>query len=183
MGEKISKEHARRAMEMLEDLTGGLITKEDILFRYEELRKKKYKHSRTNALWEAFSMNVARTYQHHQLSIEVLNYDSIAVDSPYPDIDIYRRAKISFPNAKPVEFVLEVYSIYKEDEDPYFTYAIYKVNNNNRSILYSSADHGETYGEIEIAIMDGLDTLVETMVVYALENTAHKEDPDVLFKA
>jgi len=170
---------------MLEDLTGGIITKEDILFRYEALRKKKYKHSRTNALWEAFAMNVARTHQAHLLSMEVFNYNSVKVNSPYPDVDIYRRATISYPDAKPVEFVLEVYFVEPEKDNGYFTYAIYDGNfrDENRRIIYSSVENDKTYSVMEVAIADGLDTLVETLVVYALEKTAYKEEPDVLFKA
>jgi len=181
MGENISKEHSRRAMKMLEDLTGGLITKEDILFFYKTYRRRGY--SRTNALWEAFEANVFKRYQQSSMpkfEVPKMGYKEYKelLGDYYHD---FRVATISYPEASPVKFILEVYEM-SPDIDRHYIYSLYVKEGDNLRVLYNGV-YGEKYNSELEAFHKGLEGLVESMVVYALEKTAHKEEPDVLFKA
>jgi hypothetical protein len=173
-GGAISEEHARKAMEMLEKLTGGLIIKKDILFRYEQYRKKEY--SRMNVLWEAFGEIVFQRYQYSRsMSLPEFDFNSVIVER-VRFIDIYRKVVVSYPKAKPVKFALEVYLVEPSHGGGDFNYKVFVRNYNkkDRRIIYSSIDDDrQAYSERKGALVEGLKILIESMVVYALDKTAH----------
>jgi len=189
MSERISKDHSRRVMEMLEDLTGGLITKEDILFKYEMYRRINF--SRTNALWEAFRIIIFTRYTNTAsylnpvfLGLKDYNGETLKIMRRSTNENVYRKVAISYPDATPAQFTLEVYEVKPEFGDSYYYYLLFiKEEDNIERVRYDSELDNKIYKSLSETVDDGLETLVESMVVYALDKTAHKEEPDVLFKA
>lgn len=168
MGEIISKEHVRRAMGMLENLTGGMIKKEDILREYKRLRKKKY--TRMDALWESFS------HFAYNVPLSIHNTDSVKVSDPIYEEEIYKDLAISYPNAKPVKYVLAIYWR-KNPSYEDFSYSIYEDGKEN-SKSYSWV----SYETEEDAVREGLKDFVQNLLEYAVMGTAKMKNSDVLFK-
>jgi len=168
MGEIISKDHVRKSMSMLENLTGGMIKKEDILREYKRLRKKKY--NRMDALWKSFSHLVYNT------PLSMYNTDLIKVSDPIYEEEIYRDLSISYSNAKPVKYVLEIYWRKQPSYEDFF-YSIYEDGREDKK-NYS----WNSYETEEDAIRDGLKAFAQKLLEYAIMSTAKMKDSDVLFK-
>jgi len=168
MSEIISKEHVRRAMGMLENLTGGMIKKEDILRKYKQLRKKKY--TRMDALWESFSQLA------YNVPLSIHETDSVKVSDPIYEEEIYRDLAISYPSAKPVKYVLEIYRR-KNPSYEDFNYSIYEDGKEDRK-RYSWS----SYETEEDAVREGLKAFVQNLIEYAIMSTAKMKNSDALFR-
>jgi len=176
MSKDITKEHSRRAMELLEDLTGGLIKKEDILSNYRAHRRINY--TRTDAIWEAFRSSVFGRYYHYpQNLLPEYNEEKVKVSrSRYEEV--YERVTISYPDAIPAEFVLKIYETSPEERDSYYTYVVFKKQiyidyEGSFDVVYASRENKQIYDKLSDAVEDGLETLVKNMVVYAIDKTVN----------
>jgi len=184
MSDEISKSHSRRAMELLEDLTGGLIKKEDILSKYGAYRRINY--ARTDAIWEAFRSSVFGRYYHYpqNLNLPEYNEEKVLIERRRGD-EVYERATISYPGATPAIFSLKIYETSPDERDSYYTYVVYKEQiyidyEGSFDVIYVSRDHDKIYESFSPALEDGLETLIKSMVVYAIEKTVN--DKPVLTK-
>jgi len=175
MGEIISKDHSRRAMELLEDLTGGLIKKEDILSKYKVYREAH--HDRPDAIWESFRSIVLDRYDHYLGDLPEYNEEKVRIIKRLGE-EVYERITISYPDAIPAEFVLTIYETSPEERDSYYTYVVFKKQiyidyEGSFDVVYASRENKQIYDKLSDAVEDGLYALTKIMVAYAIDKTVH----------
>jgi len=187
MSEKISKEHARRAIKVLESLTGGIIRAESILKEYEYFRKEE-KLDRILSLDQAligliddrFYIRNEERYDYERNLPYYIYYgeNNKIISSNYSDR--YRVASISFPNAYPVKFILEIGKFVDKDDNVIrYDYAVLmREPGSDDSILLSHGGTGQVkLDSLEEALRSGFMDLVSEMISYAIqvtESSKHK---------
>jgi len=181
MSESISKEHVRRAIKVLGNLTGGIISAESILKEYEYFRKEE-KFDRMLSLNQAlvgliddgFYIRSEERYDYERNLPYYIYYGENNKAISSNSSDRYRVASISFPNAYPVKFILEISKfVYKEDNIIRYNYAVLmrEPGSDDTILLYHAGTGQIILDSLEDALRSGVMSLVSEMISYAIQVT------------
>ena len=177
-------------MVLLESLTGGIIDKESILKEYKKVRERG-ERNRYDALVTALEHLMFERF-HTSMGYELerqLNTPEYRIGNKKVASnefgDVYRVAVLSYPNARPVEFIVEVYKVVPKLDEQYYKYILYLVDSSgNKKVLDDSEEDFEDAGHIgEISgtfesLSDTMGFVLEyvisyKMVDYAVEKSGH----------
>jgi len=176
MDEKISKEHSRRVMVLLESLTGGKIDKKQILKYYKSMREET-KKDRREALIEALGRLMIDMLLISEKEYRVENKKVVSNEFG----DVYRVAIFSYLNAKPVEFIVQFYKVVPKLDEEYYKYIIYLVDSHGNKKVLEDSEEAFNYDEFS-GTFESLDDAIEfaleyslnyKMVDYAIEKSRH----------
>jgi len=194
MGENISKDQSREAMKILSNLTGGAIKYDYIHSLYKEQRKPfkdGTRRERERAIESAF-LYASTHYDNVHGRPELTLNEKVREDF---EEAIYKRIVIAYPNASPVQFILEVYEVKEREEDQYsgnysssgyYFRILLRDGNRAPRAIYSSRVakiDGELFEDLEAARDDGVESLDLIMVDYALDCVTNNKYTGGIFES